>query len=250
MPFSPRGRRWRRVITTAGFAALTLVAGAGVAAAHVTVDPSTAAAGDSTTLTFRVPTESETASTVGVAVTLPADHPFAEVAVRPLPGWTVTPTKTTLPAPVTEGDITVKEAVTSVTWTADPGSSIGPGEFAEFEISADPVPAVSALEFPTTQTYDDGTVVQWNEPTPASGEEPDHPVPTLTVGGSAGSPTAGSSPAPSSEASVTAAGTSGDSGSTATILAAVGIVIAAAALVVAAVALRRRPTGSNPPREG
>ena len=83
------------------------------------VNPSEAAAGSFTKLTFRVPNESPTAGTVGLTVTLPADHPIAYVSVKAVPGWTVVPTKTTLPAPVTEGDITIKEAVTSVTWTAD-----------------------------------------------------------------------------------------------------------------------------------
>ena len=36
--------------------------------------------------------------------------------------------------------MTIKEAVTSVTWTADPGTQIGPGEFAEFDISGGPGP--------------------------------------------------------------------------------------------------------------
>jgi hypothetical protein len=31
------------------------------------------------------------------------------------------------------------------------------------------------------QTYSDGTVVQWNEQTPARGKEPEHPVPTLSL---------------------------------------------------------------------
>jgi uncharacterized protein YcnI len=279
MTTSLRARRWRRLLTVFSLSGVALVAGAGVAAAHVTVNPSDAAAGSFTTLTFRVPNESPTAGTVGITVALPTDHPFASVAVKAVPGWTVKPSKTTLPAPVTQvdpetgGETTIKEAVTSVTWTADKGVSVGPGEFAEFELSVGPVPAVNELTFPTTQTYNDGEVVQWNEPTPASGEEPEHPLPTLTVtpagtgegdehshGGEAsgsasapGSASASASAAVSasaSEAAVSpAAGTdttaapSSDSSNSATILAVVSLVIAAASLVVAAVALRRRPTG-------
>ncbi len=270
MTTSPHARRWRRLLTVLSLSAVALVAGAGVASAHVTVNPSDAAAGGYTTLTFRVPNESPTAGTVGLTVELPTDHPFASVAVKAVPGWTVKPTKTTLPAPVTEGDTTIKEAVTSVTWTADKGVSVGPGEFAEFELSVGPVPSVDELTFPTTQTYDDGKVVQWNEPTPASGEEPEYPVPTLTVtpagagegdahshsddasaagasaaagvSASAGVSEAAVSPAAGSD--TTAAATSDGNGG-ATILAAVSLVIAAAALVVAALALRRRPTGGR-----
>jgi uncharacterized protein YcnI len=252
-----RASRWRRTLTLISLTAVGLLAGADIASAHVTVDPSEAAAGGFTTLTFRVPNESPTAGTVAVTVDLPADHPFAYVSVKQVPGWSVVPTTSTLPAPVTEGDVTIKEAVTSVTWTADPGTMIGPGEFAEFDISAGPVPDTETLAFPTTQTYNDGEVVQWNEPTPSSGEEPEHPAPTLTVGPAEGTghgatagstdPAAATTPATDSPVAAVAATTSSGSDSTATILAAVSLVLAAAALVVAAVALRRRPTGN---REG
>jgi len=250
MSSNPRVRRWRRAITTLSLTAVTLVFGAGIALAHVTVNPSSVAAGSYSKLTFRVPNESPTAGTVSLTVTLPTDHPFASVSVKQVPGWTVVPTKTTLPAPVTEGNTTIKEAVTTITWTADAGVQIGPGEFGEFDISVGPVPEVESLSFPATQTYSDGEVVQWNEPTPASGEEPEHPAPTLTVteAGADGdhhddAVASSEDAAPTTQASVTAAAAdSGNSGSTATILAIVAIVLAAAALLVAAIALRRRPT--------
>ena len=277
MSTNPRARRWRRVITTTSLTAVALVAGAGIAAAHVSVTPSEATAGDEAIqLTFRVPNESATVGTVKVTVALSAENPFADVSVKAVPGWTVAPTKTTLPAPVTEGAITIKEAVTSVTWTADSGTQIGPGEFAEFDISAGPVPEVASLEFPVTQTYSDGAVVEWNEPTPASGEEPEHPAPTLTIGEavagagadgagpSAEEPSAGEGATTTSaevtssffetagaEPAVASTTTDSSSSSTATILAAVSIIVAAAALLVAAFALRRKPGGpASPPREG
>jgi len=241
----------RRAMAILTLTAVGLLACAGIASAHVSVNPSEVAAGSFSKLTFRVPNESPTAGTVGLTVTLPADHPFAYVSVKAVPGWTVVPTKTTLPAPVTEGDITIKEAVTTVTWTADAGTQVGPGEFAEFEISAGPVPAVDSLEFPAKQNYSDGTVVDWNEPVPAGGEEPEHPAPTLTVTpagddegehGHSDDAAATGSAAPTSQASVTtAAESTSDSSSTATILAIVSLVVAAAALLVAAVGLRRRP---------
>ena len=181
-----RAPRWRRAITVLSLATVGVLAGAGVAAAHVSVNPSSAVAGDYTKLTFRVPNESPTAGTVALTVTIPTDHPFASVSVKQIPGWTAVPTKSTLPTPVTEGDTTIKEAVTSVTWTADAGTQISPGEFGEFDISVGPVPDVPSIAFAATQTYSDGEVVQWDEPTPASGEEPEHPVPTLDLSPSAG----------------------------------------------------------------
>ena len=163
----------------------------------------------------------------------------------------MTPTKQTLPAPVTEGDTTIKEAVTSVTWTADPAPRSAPGEFAEFEISAGPVPEVDSLEFPATQTYSDGTVVEWNEPTPASGEEPEHPVPTLTVDPAAAATSATASVIQTTGQPVTTAATGTETSSTPTVLAVLSLIVAAAALLVAAFALRRRAGGpGNPPRQG
>ena len=57
MPLSTiHGQRWRRALTLAALTAVALLAGAGVAAAHVTVNPSDATAGDEAiALTFRVP---------------------------------------------------------------------------------------------------------------------------------------------------------------------------------------------------
>ncbi len=258
-----RAPRWRRVITVLSLATVGVLAGAGVAAAHVSVNPSSAVAGDYTKLTFRVPNESPTAGTVALTVTIPTDHPFASVSVKQIPGWTAVPTKTTLPTPVTEGDTTIKEAVTSVTWTADAGTQISPGEFGEFDISVGPVPDVPSIAFAATQTYSDGEVVEWNEPTPASVEEPEHPAPTLTVGAAAageaghghsdadadGSMTTAAAAAGTTASVAAAASTSADheSSSAPTIIAVVSLVVAAAALLVAAVALRRRPAGT---REG
>jgi uncharacterized protein YcnI len=57
------------------------------ASAHVSVSSPDASPGGFGKLVFRVPTESATASTVKVTVTLPADTPFAEVSAKSLSGW-------------------------------------------------------------------------------------------------------------------------------------------------------------------
>ena len=66
---------------------VALVAVGGPALAHVTVNPDTAAGGGYTKISFRVPTESDTASTTRLQVYFPADHPFGSVSVQPVPGW-------------------------------------------------------------------------------------------------------------------------------------------------------------------
>ena len=75
----------------------------------------------------------------------------------------------------------VTEAVSKITWTAT-GGGLEPGQFDLFTISAGPLPTKpSKLEFKAVQTYSDGTVVRWIQPTVKGAPEPDHPAPTLTL---------------------------------------------------------------------
>ena len=171
-----------RLLAVGVLAAIGLTLGAGIASAHVTVNPDTAVAGSYLKLTFRVPNESAKASTVKVTVDLPMDHPFASVSLEKEPGWTAKTTTSKLSTPISDDDnATITSAVSSITWTADASGKIALGEFAEFDISVGPVPKVASMSFDTTQTYDDGSVVHWNEPTPASGAEPENPAPVLTI---------------------------------------------------------------------
>jgi Domain of unkown function (DUF1775) len=39
------------------------------------------------------------------------------------------------------------------------------------------------VSFPATQTYSDGTVVHWDQPTPPGGAEAEYPAPTLALTG-------------------------------------------------------------------
>lgn len=151
---------------------------AGLAAAHVTVQPGEAAKGGYTKVAFRVPNESPTAGTVKLEVTLPKDFPLSSVRTKPQPGWKASVTK------VKNGD---KDVVSTITWQADPGVRIAPDEFAEFEVSLGKLPTnTDKLVLPATQTYDDGKVVKWDAPPAAGGEEPEHPAPVLKLTAAAG----------------------------------------------------------------
>jgi len=174
-------------------ASLTLAALAGgllltplavpTADAHVrVVADGTATSGGYTVLTFRVPNESDEASTTQVAVQLPQDTPFTSVRTRPLPGWTASVERAPLPSPVEVGGATLTEAARTVTWTADDDAAIGPDQYQDFALSVGPLPAPGQVLLPATQTYSDDEVVRWDEPVPASGEEPEHPAPVLVVG--------------------------------------------------------------------
>ena len=170
----PRGRL-RRVAPALTLAAVLLLITAQAAAAHVRVHADSTEAGSISQLTFRVPNESDTAGTVTVEVTLPQDTPLLYVSTKPLPGWTATVTEQPLPAPVTVEGTTLTKAPRTVTWQAQSGTRIDPGQYQHFDISAGPLPAAGTVALPAVQTYSDGTVVRWNQPTPAGGAEP-HPL--------------------------------------------------------------------------
>ncbi|MFF3568274.1 YcnI family copper-binding membrane protein [Nocardia jiangxiensis] len=180
----------RALLTTGAAAALALLA-TGTAAAHVHVTSPGATQGGDAVLTFRVPDESDTASTTSLAVTLPA---VDEARTQPLPGWT---------AKLDKND---KNQYTTVTWTADPGTpGIAPDQFQQFTVLVAPLPKQDHAEFPAVQTYSDGKVVSWNQPTGPDGKEPDNPVPTLTLAAAGSGPmSAGTESATPSESDSTA----------------------------------------------
>lgn len=177
----------RAGLAVAGAAALALIT-SGIAEAHVTAQPGVATKGSYAKIAFRVPTESATAGTVKLQVTLPTDHPIPSVLTTPMPGWTAVTAKVPLNPPVETDDGKVTEAVHTVTWTAQPGARVGPGQFADFEVNLGALPDnTDNLVMPAVQTYDDGTVVSWDQTQTPGGPEPEHPAPTLRlVDGSGG----------------------------------------------------------------
>lgn len=159
-----------------------LVLSAGVAEAHVTAQPGTAEKGGYAVVSFRVPSELPTAGTVKLEVTLPADHPIVSARTKPMPGWTAVVTRQTLPTPVQSGGAKITEAVNTITWTAQPGTRIGPTEYADFDVNLGRLPDdVDQIVLPTVQTYDDGTVVHWDQLQAPGADEPEHPAPVLTL---------------------------------------------------------------------
>lgn len=215
--------------------------------AHVTVDAPGASPGGFGVLAFRVPTESDTASTVELTVTFPVKTPLAFVSVQPVPGWTVSVTRTKLAKPISSDDGEVTEAVSSITWKAGSGAGIKPGEFQQFPVSVGPFPkGVDSLPFPTTQVYSDGKKVEWNQTAaPGSDSEPEFPAPAVSLG-SSGEPAPSSAPSVSSSAAPTAASSADDSDSTTgpLVLSIVALVLAAAALGLGVVNRARRGTSA------
>jgi uncharacterized protein YcnI len=231
MQILPLRRRAAAVMTAA--AGLVLVT-ALPASAHVTVSSPDAAPGGFGKLVFRVPNESASASTTKLVVRLPTDTPFASVSTKPVPGWRVEAEPTRLPQPVEVNGATMTEAVTRITWTAEPGGGLPPDQFTEFEVSAGTFPKdVDSLTFPTLQTYSDGEVARWVQPVEPGAPEPEHPAPVLELAG----PSTGSNHEP---ALTTAASATADDGDPlARGLGGVAVALAAAALIWSVLAGRR-----------
>jgi uncharacterized protein YcnI len=168
-----------RITAIGAVCAVALLVLAGVAWAHVTVNPHTAPQGGYAKVSFRVPNERDDAATTQLEVNLPTDHPIASVQTRAVPGWTSTVQKSTLAKPITTDDGQITEAVSKITWT---GGKIPPGSFEEFDVSMGPLPTdTDQLVFKALQTYDNGEVVRWIDTAPEGAPEPKHPAPVLTL---------------------------------------------------------------------
>jgi uncharacterized protein YcnI len=178
----------KRFIARAGIvtvaAGVATMLGTGLASAHVTAKVLGEAAqkGGYTKITFRVPNENDTAGTIKLEVKFPAENPISGARTKPMPGWTSQVTKTPLAKPIKVHNTEIKEAVSSVVWTAAQGTRIGPGQFQEFELSVGPLPDnTDTLVMPAIQTYDNNEVVAWDQPTKEGQEEPEHPAPAIAL---------------------------------------------------------------------
>jgi uncharacterized protein YcnI len=199
--------------------------------AHVTVHPSTLAAGSSDIeLTFRVPNERDNANTVGLQVFFPTTLPLLTVDVLPVPGWNATVHTQNLAKPVQTDDGPVSQIVSDVTWTAS-GGGVAPGQYQDFDVAAGLVPdKATELVFKALQTYSSGEVVRWIE-VPATGQpQPDFPAPVLAL-----TPASASTVSAASHATAAPSASS----STADALAIVAVVLAAVNSVVLVLLLAR-----------
>jgi len=120
----------------------------GVASAHVTVKPADVQTGAYQVFTVSVPVEKDQ-PTVAVKLQMPEAITSAMPTVKP--GWAVDVKK--------EGkgeDAIVK----SITWS---GGEISAGMRDEFSFSAKTPDKTTELQWKAFQTYQDGTVVSWNQ---------------------------------------------------------------------------------------
>lgn len=220
---------------SAALITIALVGLAAPASAHVGVSSTDAAQGGFGKAVFRVPTESDTASTTKLVVTLPQETPFAFVTAQSKPGWKVSIKEEKLDQPTKAGEFELTKAVRTITWTST-GDGIPPSEFDEFALSGGPFPEAESISFTAEQTYSDGEVVSWDE-VQKGDEEPEHPAPALALS----EPVEGSDHHASKEDTSGRSVAFSDEGSDiGTWLGGGALVVAAAALVVALRQNRRR----------
>ncbi|NJP99175.1 YcnI family copper-binding membrane protein [Streptomyces zingiberis] len=245
-------RSVRRVPVLLGAAAGSVLLSAGPALAHVSVQPGEAEQGGYATVVFKVPNERDSASTVKLEISLPADHPLASVQPQPVPGWDVKVATAAPAEPLESHGERVEKAVTKVTWS---GGTIEPGMFQQFPLSVGRLPEdTGQLVFKALQTYDDDEVVRWIEEPRKDGTEPETPAPVLKlVPGTGGHGTAGNQAGDGKGSAeedghghgAEAAGTAeaaggGGTDTTARVLGAAGILLGAAGTAFGLLARRRR----------
>lgn len=151
------------------FLALCLLAWSTSAQAHVSIHPDAVPAGAFATLNVRVPGEQPGAHVSKVEMLLPTG--IAEVSYEPVPGWQVR---------LREGNRSGEPGVERVVWTwTGPLGAVGDGEFVQLPLAI-AIPAGAAgktLEFRTVQTYSNGEIERWIDPS----LEAEHPSPRIDV---------------------------------------------------------------------
>jgi periplasmic copper chaperone A len=230
---------------TRGMAAAAVAAGAlavpAAAQAHVTVQPTSAAAGAQTVLTVRVPNERDDASTVKVDVRMPPG--FASASWEAIPGWSVRAVKEKLATPIQTDDGPIDEQIGEIVWTASSRKDgIAPGEYRDFPLSVVvPGKPGQTLTFKALQTYSNGDVVRW-----IGAPDADAPAPRLqlTAAASASSSGSGGSRQQANPSPAPAVASSADGGSDtlsliALALGAIGLVVGGVALGIARGVARR-----------
>jgi uncharacterized protein YcnI len=236
----------KRTAVVAGAAGALTLALAAPASAHVTVNPNTASQGGYSKVTFRVPNETTDADTTTLEVDLPMDTPVASVSLKPVNGWTAVAEKSKLATPIKAHDTEITEAVSTITWTAQPGAAIKPGQFQEFDVSLGPLPAASQMVFKALQTYSDGTVVRWIDEPATDGTEPERPAPVLKLTPAAANGTAAVAAGSAVAAAAVSSDDTGNSGDTGIALGTAGIVLGLLGLVLGLLAYRRSGHTAGP----
>jgi uncharacterized protein YcnI len=160
------------VLKTAAVAA-GLVLAASPALAHVSVAPKAADAGSYQVLRFGVGHGCEaTAATTALRIEIPPG--VLSARPQPKPGWTLQ---------IEHGGEDGK-SVAAITWRG----ALPADQYDEFLVQVHLPARTGPLAFPAVQSCG-AAEVRWSEPTPAAGERPKRPAPTVLLTPAAGAPT-------------------------------------------------------------
>ena len=119
---------------------------AGVASAHVTVQPKETTQGSYEVFTVRVPSENETVPTTKIEVKVPAEVDVSRL--EPKPGWTY------------ELQKDASDKITSIIWTTE-DTGLSSTEFGQFLMQGKVNDQATEIVWKAYQTYQDGSVVEW-----------------------------------------------------------------------------------------
>ncbi len=148
------------------------------AQAHISLHPNTIPAGAFATIDVRVPGEQEGAYVKRVDTLFPPG--FTGVDYENVPGWSAKVIETKLPTPIKEDGETIDTEVSQIVWSwTGPLGRVGNGQFVELPLSL-AIPATAggqALLLKTVQTYSNGQVVHWIDPSLSA----EHPAPRINV---------------------------------------------------------------------
>jgi len=136
----------KKLIATLSMMVSALTLFAGMASAHVTVQPQETSQGKYEVFTVRVPSENEEVPTTKVEVKFPEEVNITRF--EPKAGWTYE----------VQTDDTGK--ITSVTWTTE-GEGLSPTEFIQFNMQGKVADEATEIVWKAYQTYKDGSVVEW-----------------------------------------------------------------------------------------
>lgn len=200
------------------FAAVLLLSllTAGIASAHVTVQPSVTTQGAYEKFAVRVPNEKDIPTTK-VEIKFPVDAVTVS-RFEPKPGWKYDITK----------DASGK--ITGVVWTTT-GEGLASTEFTEFYMQGKVADNATAITWKAYQTYKDGSVVEW-----VGAEGSDKPASVTKVNAKpagAGADSHGATTAPANASGAPAAAPGAAASNTPLYLSIAALVLAAAALLTA-----------------
>jgi periplasmic copper chaperone A len=157
---------------------LGVFAAPATAQAHISLHPNTIPAGAFATMDVRVPGEQEGAYVKKVDVLFPQG--FTGVDYENVAGWSTKAIESKLATPIREDGETIDTEVSQIVWTwTGPLGRVNNGQFVSFPLSL-AIPgnaAGKALEFRTVQSYSNGQVVHWIEPSLTA----EHPSPRINV---------------------------------------------------------------------